>query len=282
VRGNIARLLSGAQIRNVEDYKMMVPFQALQMVGHTVHAVCPGKKMVPRKLCFLATLGAMLVLATVKAPQTRPSASPIPNSRLRHPALLPVQSRNTDELGAGKVLVASRDLGDPNFIQTVVLLVHYDAEGAVGLILNRRTDVPLSRVLEGLKGAKDRTDPVFLGGPVEKPAVFALLRSVTKPEGAQSIFDGVYLISSKALFERALSTQPDPKTFHVYLGYAGWTNDQLREEVELGAWFIFRGDARTVFNADPDSLWSKMIGKTELKMAGREPVTAPAGPTSPM
>ena len=63
--------------------------------------------------------------------------------------------------------MASRDLGDPNFAETVVLLVHYDDEGVVGLILNRRTDVPLSRVLEGLKAAKDRSDPVYLGGPVE-------------------------------------------------------------------------------------------------------------------
>ena len=144
----------------------------------------------------------------------------------------------------------------------------------VGLILNRRTDVPLARVLEGLKAAKDRSDSVYLGGPVQTPAVFALLKSPVKLEGAKHIFGGVYLISTKALFEQTISARPDPNVFHVYLGYAGWNNDQLRKEVELGAWFIFQADAGTVFNSDPDFLWRQMIQKTELKLAGSEPADA--------
>jgi putative transcriptional regulator len=187
---------------------------------------------------------------------------------------LPIQSKNAKDLGAGKLLVASRGLADPNFAETVVLLVHYDAEGVVGLVLNRRTHVPLSRVLEGLKAAKDRSDPVYLGGPVETPTMFALLQSPAKLDGAQHIFGAVYLISTKTLFERTISARPDPSVFHAYLGYAGWTSDQLRKEVELGAWFIFPADASTVFNSDPDSLWSKMIRKTELKFAESEPADA--------
>lgn len=186
---------------------------------------------------------------------------------------LPIQSKNAKDLGAGKLLVASRDLADPNFTETVVLLIHYDAEGVVGLILNRRTNIPLSRVLE-LKAAKDRSDPVYLGGPVEAAAVFALFQSPAKLEGAEHIFGGVYQISTKTLFEKTISSRPDPGVFHVYLGYAGWTNDQLRKEVELGAWFIFQADARTVFDSDPDSLWSRMIRKTELKLARSEPAGA--------
>jgi putative transcriptional regulator len=189
-------------------------------------------------------------------------------------AFVPVQSRNAEGLGAGKLLVASRDLGDPNFAQTVILLVHYDAQGVVGLVLNRRTNVPLSRVLKDLKAAKDRSDPVYLGGPVEPPTVFALLKSPSKIEGAEPVFGGVYLISAKNLFEQTISTRPDPGVFHVYLGYAGWTKEQLRREVELGSWFIFPADARTVFDSDPDSLWPQMIRKTELKLAGSEPADA--------
>jgi len=188
-------------------------------------------------------------------------------NEIRPTGFVPVQSKNAKDLGAGKLLVASRGLADPHFAKTVVLLVHYDAEGVVGLILNRRTDVPLSRVLEGIKAAKDRSDPVYLGGPVE-PAVFALLQSPAKVEGAQHIFGAVYMISTKTLFEQTISAPPDPSGFHVYLGSAGWTKDQLRKEVELGAWFIFPADAGTVFDSDPDSLWSQMIQKTELKFAG--------------
>ena len=179
---------------------------------------------------------------------------------------LPIPFKNPQDLGVGKVLVADRSLGDPDFAGTVILLARYDEKGAVGLILNRRTDVPISRVLD-LKAAKDRTDPVYLGGPVEPSAVFALFESSAKLEKAENVFDGVYLISDKALFEKTISSRPDPGVFHVYLGYAGWTQDQLRTEVQLGAWFVFPADAATVFNSDPDSLWLQMIRRTQLKFA---------------
>ena len=196
------------------------------------------------------------------------------NSELTPAILVPAQFNDARDLGPGRLLVASRDLHDPNFAKTVVLLVHYDDQGVVGLILNRRTDVALSRVLEGLPGAKDRSDPAYLGGPVEVPSMFALLQSPSKVEGAERVFSGVYMISTKTLFEQTLAARPDPKVFHVYLGYAGWTNDQLRKEVELGAWFIFPADTGAVFNSDPGSLWPQMIRKTELKYAGSEPAGA--------
>jgi len=266
--------------------------------------------MSPRKLCSLAMLGTIFVFAAVGRPsvQNRKTELPALNSRSHDPALapggslrytaqvanqagrlqwvkvfcakgeitqtifLPVQSKNPKDLGAAKLLVASRDLADPNFAETVVLLIRYDAEGVVGLIINRRTSVPLSRVFEGLKAAQDRSDPVYLGGPVEKPAAFGLLQSPSRLEGAEHIFGRVYLISTKTLFEQTITARPDPGVFHVYLGYAGWTNEQLRKEVELGMWFIFQADARTVFDSDPDSLWSQMIRKTELKLASVFPL----------
>ncbi len=191
-------------------------------------------------------------------------------SELLPGSFLPIQFKNPQDLSVGKLLVASRSLGDPDFAGTVVLLVRYDEKGALGLILNRRTDVPISRVLD-LKAAKDRSDPVYLGGPVGASTVFALLKSSAKMEEAENIFGGVYLISDKTLFEQTISARPDPGVFHVYLGYAGWTQDQLRSEAQLGAWFVFPADAATVFNSDPNSLWLQMIQKTELQLAKTEP-----------
>ena len=101
--------------------------------------------------------------------------------------------------------------------------------------------------------------------------MLALFQSPAKIDGAEQVFGGVYLISSKTLFEKTISAKPDPGVFHVYVGYAGWTADQLRREVELGAWFILPEDASAVFNSDPDSLWSQMIGKTELRRSESEP-----------
>jgi putative transcriptional regulator len=191
-------------------------------------------------------------------------------------SFLPIQFKDPKNLGVGKLLVANRGLGDPNFAETVILLVRCDEKAVVGLVLNRRTDVPISRVLD-LEAAKDRSDPIYLGGPVGLggqvgfSTVLALFQSSTKIEKAEKIFGGVYLISDEALFEQTISTRPDPGDFHVYLGYAGWTQDQLRTEVQLGAWFVFPADPATVFNSDPKSLWLQMIQKTELQLANTKP-----------
>ncbi len=236
------------------------------------------------KLGFLAVLATMVAHAPPAAndlgganwveasyaqstilPDTLFPVQPLPDQ------LLPVQSKNPERLGVGKVLVASRSLRDPQFVQTVILLTQYDAGGVVGLILNHRTDVPLSTVLEDFKAAKNRSDTVYIGGPVDPQTILALRKSPGKSDGATRICDGVYQIATKAQLEQTLSGQTAFDAFHVYLGYAGWHADQLRKEMELGAWFVFPGDAGTVFNSDPDTLWPRMIRKTELQMARSEP-----------
>jgi putative AlgH/UPF0301 family transcriptional regulator len=236
------------------------------------------------KLYFYVTLATLLIFAAAEElnRHLKESAPPEMDRLADGPALAAgfpaknqtppgdlhrVQFKNAKSLGLGKVLVASRNLGDPHFVKTVILLVQYDAKGVLGLMLNRRTNIPISRALEGVKAAKDRSDPVYIGGPVETPAVFALLQSPAKIEGAEPIFDHVYFIAAKPLFEQTISARPAPDVFHIYLGYAGWTQEQLQKEVELGAWFVFPPETNAVFNSDPDSLWQEMIHKTELEMA---------------
>ena len=171
------------------------------------------------------------------------------------------------ELAPGKLLIAHRRLLDPNFTRTVVLLVRYSDEGAMGLIVNRPTKVPLSRALEGLPDAKSRPDPVYLGGPVELGGVVALVRSRVKLEDARHVFSDVYLLSSKASLERALAAGAESSALRAYLGYSGWGAGQLEREIELGSWLLYRGDPVTVFDPDPDTVWSRLIQKTEARIA---------------
>jgi putative transcriptional regulator len=174
----------------------------------------------------------------------------------------------TDDLAVGRILVASRDLGDPNFAKTVILLVHYsEDQGAVGLVLNKRTDVPISRVFHDLKEASGRKDPVYIGGPVELNSVLALLKSANKLAGADRVFGDVYLISNKDLLTRTLASSAEATVFHTYIGYAGWGAGQLEHEVDLGAWHIMPADVGTVFHADPDSVWEHLIRRTETQIA---------------
>src|SRR5690349_12745353 len=117
-------------------------------------------------------------------------------------APLLAQSTRPKDIATGKLLVASRDLGDPNFAQTVVLLVRLDEDGVVGLVLNRRTKVTVAEALEDLKSAKGRPDVMYMGGPVGRSAILALGRSKAQPGDAGRVFGDVYLINSAELLEK--------------------------------------------------------------------------------
>ena len=181
--------------------------------------------------------------------------------------ILTAQSTAAGDLAAGRLLVATRELSDPNFNKTVVLLVHYDAEGVLGLIVNRQTEVPIGRVFRELKEAKGRADTVYAGGPVEQTAVLALLRAKVRPEGAEKVLADVSLIANQELLEKTIAVGTDAARLRVYMGYAGWTMRQLEREVELGAWSIFKADAATVFDAAPESLWYRLTRKSEQRIA---------------
>jgi putative AlgH/UPF0301 family transcriptional regulator len=182
-------------------------------------------------------------------------------------ALLQGTGRSQD-LAPGKFLVASRDLGDPNFAETVILLVSYDEkQGAMGLVVNHRTDVALSRVFQDLKAAKGREDAAYVGGPVELTSVLGLLKSSSPPDEAKHVFGDVYLVATKTLLEKTLAAGVGPNAFHIYVGYAGWGPGQLEHEVDLGGWHILPADTPNVFHADPDSVWPRMIQRTETQIA---------------
>ena len=177
------------------------------------------------------------------------------------------QSTRPQDLGQGKLLVASPDLADPNFAKTVVLLVEYNDDGVVGLILNRRSKVPISRVLDALPSAKNRSDLVYAGGPVGRTDILALVRAGKAPADAKHVLGDVYLASTKESLERTFSGGGDAGTVHVYLGYSGWTEPQLENEVNLGGWYILPGTGKLIFDDDPDSVWDRLIRLTETRIA---------------
>lgn len=178
---------------------------------------------------------------------------------------LPAQS--TRDLGIGKILVAKRDARESTFAETVILVVRYTQGGTVGLMINRRTEVPISRALDPLKGASGRSDPVYAGGPVELPNVLALLRANIMPEGAEHVTGKVYLVPTGALLEKTLARRPDPADFRVYLGYSGWSRGQLENEISHGFWRVLNGSADIVFDSEPETLWSRLIERAEQRIA---------------
>jgi putative transcriptional regulator len=175
-------------------------------------------------------------------------------------------------LGAGKLLVSAREMADPNFARTVVLLADYNPDGALGFILNRPAKVTLSQLFPRFAQSPAGMGHAFLGGPVVTPgAVAALTRSGAG--GARRILDEVYLVSSKEQLEDAIASGAGSNRLRVYLGYAGWGAGQLADETARGAWRILDGDASIVFDANPDEMWRRQILRTEALSAsilGRE------------
>jgi putative transcriptional regulator len=190
------------------------------------------------------------------------------------PVGVAAQSRQVKDLGVGKLLVAPRNAPDPIFAKTVVLLVEFDENGALGLLINHPTGVPISRALDQLKAANNHSDPVYLGGPVDVAMVLALLRASGKPDEARRVVGDVYLVSTRSLLEKTLTSGTGPGEFRAYMGYCGWGAGQLENEMNRGGWYIFDGDAKLVFDSDPESVWSRLVARTEQKIARRRP---PAG-----
>jgi putative transcriptional regulator len=191
------------------------------------------------------------------------SASAMPTNNLA--SHFPVH-RSERQLSVGDILVASEKLGDPNFARSVVLLVQYDEDkGTVGLVINRRTEIPLSRIFPKTKHAP--SDPVYMGGPVSITAVQALLRLSKQTDQATPVVADIYVTGAKELIEKSVASRAGPSKFRLYLGYAGWAPGQLETEIELGAWAVLHSDPDTVFDENPESLWSRLRRESHMQIA---------------
>ncbi|HLG96858.1 MAG TPA: YqgE/AlgH family protein [Bryobacteraceae bacterium] len=177
-------------------------------------------------------------------------------------------AKGDDALAPGKLLVASRDITDPHFSESVILLIDYAPDkGATGLIVNRRSKVPISRLLGDLNEAKNRSDGVYLGGPNDLSNVVALMKAASKPGDDDPVFGDTYLVNRKNTLQKVLAAGTGADCLHIFVGYVVWPAGRLEYELDLGAWRVMPGDTEMVFHADPDSVWGKMIRKTEEQFA---------------
>ena len=165
------------------------------------------------------------------------------------------------ELGRGMFLVAGRGLIDPNFSHSVVLLLEYDDKGALGLIVNRPTEVQLTDLLPEVEELKDRDDIVYLGGPVSKNHVVVLMRSKQHPPQAGRVFADTYVSSNMETLKQAASMRSDGASFHAFVGYAGWGPGQLDQEVSRGDWYVSPAEEVIVFDRAPEEIWPELIEK---------------------
>ena len=170
---------------------------------------------------------------------------------------LPGYARPKTRLGKGRFLVATRELKDPNFSESVVLLIDYNRNGALGLVINRPTEVSLSTVFPEMEGFRQRTDNLFIGGPVAANHLMLLIRSDNQLEDSLHILEDIYITSSQAVFQKMAEERR--WQFRVYAGHAGWAPGQLDQEVSRGDWHILSADAETIFEKAPSEIWPELI-----------------------
>lgn len=177
------------------------------------------------------------------------------------------QSMRPEDLAQGKIIITPRDSPDPHFSNSVIVLAHYDQTGALGLMLHYKSDLTIQKALKGIAGADKRTDPVFVGGPVELPVVFGLLRAKSAPAGVSHVINDLYLITSKQSVAAAFTEERRASDLRVFIGYSGWGPGQLEREVRRSGWYIFDYDESIIFDDHPDTLWNRLIEKTERRLA---------------
>jgi putative transcriptional regulator len=162
-------------------------------------------------------------------------------------------------------LVASHDLKDPNFRETVVLVTQPQQGGPWGVIINRPLSQRLSEIFADQETLKGRKEVVFFGGPVEREGLVFIVRSAVPPPRSVPLLRDVYFTGDVEWIE-AQFKRPDPtRDMRVYAGHAGWAPGQLQREIERGGWHVYPADAETVFDTEPSRIWPELIERATNK-----------------
>lgn len=168
---------------------------------------------------------------------------------------------------AGRLIVATPALLDPNFYRTVVLICEHSDDGALGVVLNRPLeDAHLREHLPEWAALVTSPGVLFTGGPVEPATAIALarLRGGHRPDGWAPIIGRTGLLS---LAREPADLAGDIDGLRIFSGYAGWGGGQLEGELKQEAWFVVDAEASDPFSGDPSTLWRTVLRRQRGMLA---------------
>ena len=167
---------------------------------------------------------------------------------------------------APRLLLSMPQLHDPNFRRTVVLLCEHGEEGAFGLVLNRKTDTPVSSVVRLTPPVEvDNGLQLWIGGPVEPERGWILMGHEPADAESVEVCEGLYLSTSPNLLRRLLEDRPPDRT-RLLTGYAGWAAGQLDAELSASAWLIADVQLDLIFDVQAAQMW-----ETAIRRLGADP-----------
>lgn len=169
----------------------------------------------------------------------------------------------------GKLLVASEEMKDPRFVETVIYLVKHNSEGTSGLVINRPlAKGPIDDLLKGFGAAPQgskREIVIHYGGPVGSRQGFVLHTDDVKLESSTLVKDGIAMTPDVKMIE-TIASGKGPKLSLFMLGYAGWAPGQLEAEIKNNAWFVIPADKSLIFGKDAEKKWHQAMDRRQTPL----------------
>ncbi len=163
-------------------------------------------------------------------------------------------------------LVATREMPDPVFQQSVILMLPSAQIPLVaGVIINRPTTIPVRKLFPHAADLKNRAGTAYFGGPVDVTEPSLLVRG-SQPSGKGTrLFDDVYLSTDPSSIAQFLKDPRGAKDLRLLLGRAQWTRDQVRAEILERSWYMVPAQPELVFSPDPGHIWRVLVEHAELQ-----------------
>lgn len=180
------------------------------------------------------------------------------------------------DIAPGALLLAAPSLLDPNFVDTVVLLLDVNDEGALGVVLNRPSALPVSEVLGDWGDVVEEPEVLFQGGPVATDGALAVALALPGGEAAagfSAVWGRVGLLDLDTPIELVEGTVD---RLRIFAGYAGWGAGQLQDEVAEGSWYVVPGEVDDVFAGESRDLRRQVLRRQPGDLALH--ATRPADP----
>jgi len=155
-------------------------------------------------------------------------------------------------------LIAMPGLQDGNFFHTVTYICEHNEDGAMGIVLNRPTELALSDLLDQLEIGESNPEmgqqPIYIGGPVQTDRGF-VLHSLEKEWESTVVIAGAIGITTSRDILQSIAIGEGPQKSLIALGYAGWGAGQLESELKANAWLNGPADLYSLFDLPADRRW---------------------------
>jgi len=161
------------------------------------------------------------------------------------------------ELTKGKVLIAQPFMLDPNFKRGVILLCEHEKDGTIGFILNKTLDMDVSELIADFPKFDAK---VFYGGPVQKDTIHYIHNVGELLDDSNEVCPGVYWGGDFEKLKFLINAEMiKPENIRFFVGYSGWSESQLENEIEIGSWMLSEMDANYLFKNKSKTLWKKVL-----------------------